>query len=93
MQAFWQLSTCRQIGMGCLGPIPWDSIDRYAHQNAFGDDDVEYDSFVHIIQQLDETFLEHQRDEAELESKKGGKAGSFRPPNAGAGRRRPKKRR
>ena len=92
MDAFWKLSTCRQIGMGVLGPTPWDSIDRFAHQNDFAEDDVEYDSFVYIITQLDNAFLEHQREEQERESRKSGKSGGFRPsharPRAGSSRKR-----
>lgn len=28
-QAFWDLTTCRQIGMG-VGPIPWTSVQEYS---------------------------------------------------------------
>lgn len=73
--------------MGVLGPIPWDSIDRFAHQNHFAADDVEYDSFTHIITQMDNAFLEHQREDQERSSKRGN-AGSFRPSHVPAGRRR-----
>ena len=24
MDAFWRLSTCRDLGMGAAGPIPWN---------------------------------------------------------------------
>ncbi len=79
MDAFWKLSTCRHIGMGALGPIPWDSIDRYAHQNGFAEDDIEYQTFVYVIQQIDGAFLENQRAELERENPKSGNTGSFRP--------------
>lgn len=31
MEAFADLSTCRDLGMG-VGPIPWTAIDRYAER-------------------------------------------------------------
>lgn len=77
--------------MGVLGPIPWDSIDTFAHRNYFAADEIEYETFVYIIQQLDTVFMEHQRETTERESR--GKAGSFRPPNAGASSASSKKRR
>lgn len=92
LDAFWKLSTCRQIGMNCLGPIPWDAIDRFARKNEFASDEIEYDSFVSVIQALDNAFLEHQQGEIDRESKKHGKAGSFRPPNTAHRGKRPRKR-
>ncbi len=80
-EAFWQLSTCRQIGMGAIGPIPWDSIDRYATKNGFASTEVEYDSFVYMIQTLDGLFMEHQAKKIKEQSSKGGaggRAGSIR---------------
>lgn len=32
--AFWELTSCRQIGMG-VGPIPWTAVEAYGHSNGF----------------------------------------------------------
>ncbi len=53
---FWELSTDRSIGFGCLGPIPWTSVDRYARQ--WCTTDVEYEDFLFFIRKLDTVFLE-----------------------------------
>lgn len=55
LQAFWDLSTCRQIGMG-LGPIPWTSVESYATLY-FESDGFKQDLHFHI-RQLDAAYLE-----------------------------------
>lgn len=62
MKAFWDLSTCRQVGMG-LGPIPWDSMVRYAQFYGLEDDVAE--AFVYIIRAMDIVYLDWEREEAE----------------------------
>ena len=79
--AFWKLSTCRSIGMG-VGAIPWDSIDRWAIRHGYSDDEIEYETFVYLIQQLDEEFLEYQNAKAERERGKHGKPSTVRRPSA-----------
>lgn len=93
--AFWKLSTCRAVGMGALGPIPWDAADKFAARNHFNTTEIEYDSFMFLINALDEEFLKHQHTEIEREkaNQKHGNTGSFRPSSKGARRRRPRKRR
>lgn len=68
-----------------LGPIPWESINTFAHRNDFASDDIEYETFVYLIQNMDSAFLEHQQETSERENKPRGKTGDFRPPNTGAG--------
>lgn len=51
-QAFWELSTDRQIGMA-PGPIPAASIER--HTAGWPDDDAE--SFRFIIREMDRAYL------------------------------------
>jgi hypothetical protein len=68
IDAFWKLSTCRAIGMGCCGPIPWDSIHTYATDCNFNYTQVEYDVFCYLIAQLDEVFLKIQRDDMKRSS-------------------------
>ena len=69
-QAFEQLSTCRQVVLGAVGPIPWSAIDQYAQRMGIEDDEIAYDDFVWIIQQLDELFLKRKGEEIEAERKK-----------------------
>lgn len=56
-QAFWLLSSERQIGMG-LGPIGWSAIDRYAERNGIDGSD-ELDRFHRLIRAMDAAFLAH----------------------------------
>lgn len=55
LEAFWELSTCRSIGMA-LGPIPWRDIVLYAQFVG-----LEYDLvtvFVGVIRSMDRAYLE-----------------------------------
>src|SRR5690606_27200047 len=55
LEAFWDLSTCRQIGMG-LGPIPWTSVQEYCRINGGGED---FNRDIHYhVRQLDIAYLE-----------------------------------
>ena len=62
MEAFWKLSTCRSMGMG-TGPIPWSSVDQWAIRHQYDRDQIEYDTFVFLISELDSEFMEYQLDE------------------------------
>lgn len=92
LDAFWTLSTCRGIGQGSLGPIPWHSADHYAHRFGFASDQIEYDSFLYLIQKLDEEFLNRQRADLEQELRRG-KSQDFRGTHKSATRRHSPKRR
>ena len=53
-QAFWDLSTTRQHGMG-LGPIPWDKVEEYADRGLYNE---EQRSALHFyIQRMDTLYL------------------------------------
>lgn len=54
-QAFHDLSTERQIGMG-VGPIPRSAIRSYAEEYGIIEDD-EYDKFEQIIRSVDVNYL------------------------------------
>ncbi len=87
--AFETLSTCRQIGMSGVGPIPWSSIDQFARQQGFADDEIAYNDFLYIMQSLDELFLKRKSAEIERERKKAsGKAQGVRSQPIQARRRR-----
>ena len=54
VQAFGDLNTCRQTGMG-VGPIPWTAIQEYCDL-IDGSDDFKRDLHYHI-RRLDHAFL------------------------------------
>jgi len=88
--AFERLSTCRQVVMGAVGPIPWSAIDHYAQRMGIVDDEIAYEDFVAIVQELDETFLAKRGKEIEQERKKAanGNPGQVRRPHPRSRRRR-----
>lgn len=56
--------------MGAVGPIPWSAIDQFAKHMGIWDDEVAYDDFAWIIQNLDETFLKRKGEEIAAERRK-----------------------
>jgi hypothetical protein len=54
LNAFWDLSTCRQMGMG-LGPIPWLSIQEYV--TILGGDEDFQEDFHRYIRRMDGEYL------------------------------------
>lgn len=69
-EAFTELSTCRQVGMG-TGPIPWTAIDRYGTRHGFAGEGFEY--LVRMVRALDDAFLAYsrKRDKEERERAEG----------------------
>lgn len=72
---FWELSTCRSMGMGGVGPIPWDKKLHYAVDSGY-DDEESREFFVSLITALDDEYLAIQANEAKraaaaAEAKKG----------------------
>lgn len=57
-EAFIELSTCRDSGMG-VGPIPWTAVDQYARRYGFTGDGFGY--LLKMVRALDDAFLKHQR--------------------------------
>ena len=55
LQAFWDLSTCRSIGMS-LGPIPWDAIVRYMEYHQIPDE--LHETFLAAMTVMDATYLQ-----------------------------------
>ena len=72
LAAFYDLSTCRPLGMESVGPIPYTAIINWIQ---FWDIDIdEAEVYIDIILQLDKIYLEHiykKRDEALGELKSG----------------------
>ena len=76
-----------------VGPIPWDSIDRWAVRHGYHEDQIEYETFVYLIQQMDEEFIIYKTAEMERENPKRGKSNTVRRPHAPPIQRRSRRRR
>lgn len=59
-EAFWRLSSCRQVGFG-EGPIPWRDIAHYGMLYGMSDD--QFAEFADIISALDGAYLNERRSE------------------------------
>lgn len=57
--AFLELSSCRPLGFGAVGPIPWTAIRAFAHDRELDDEDADY--FVAMIRALDGVYLTHMK--------------------------------
>jgi hypothetical protein len=68
-RAFWDLATCRTIGMG-EGPIWWIAVNDYANRYGITDED-EFDRFKMLIKELDSVFLDHRDKKRTREMNKG----------------------
>ncbi len=86
LAAFWKLSTCRNMGMG-VGPIPWTAIDSWAVRHGYDSDEIEYETFIFLICEMDSVFLEYVKEENEKETARG-KSRSIRKSNPAHRRRR-----
>lgn len=54
IRAFWELSSCRDFGMG-VGPIPWHRIIQYGERK--GLDRGMMEVFERVVRELDEVYL------------------------------------
>jgi hypothetical protein len=59
--AFWDLSTCRQVGFG-IGPIPLTAIWEYADRK--GLDEGETDDLVDYMREMDGEYVKYKSKEA-----------------------------
>lgn len=60
--AFFDLSTCRQIGFG-VSPIPWNVIEDYARTYEF--DDEQTDDLFYFVRHMDHAFINHHSKKTE----------------------------
>lgn len=58
LQAFWRLTSERQVAPGYMGVVPWSRIREYADRE--GLDDEMFMVFEAVMAKLDETFIEVQ---------------------------------
>jgi len=64
MDSFWELSTCREVGMG-MGPIPWDKIIMYSSYFQL-EPDIR-NVFVLTIRAMDTVYLKWHDDKREAD--------------------------
>lgn len=60
MKAFYDLCTCRDLGMG-VGPIPWSSIVEYTKWYELTKDVSE--ALIDIIRAMDRAYLSYSEEE------------------------------
>jgi hypothetical protein len=65
-KAFWQLTTCRNVGMG-EGPIPWSAIVQWAEINSLDEDT--FQEVQEVIPALDRIYMKYRADEAKKPAK------------------------
>lgn len=68
LDAFFELNTCRQIGMG-VAPIPWTCVKDYAV--AYDLDDVQTEDLFHHIRLMDQEFIKHHSRKADVKVQHG----------------------
>lgn len=68
MDAFFELNTCRQVGLG-MAPIPWTSIKDYAEAYEFDADQTE--DLFHHVRLMDHEFIRHHNKESAPKGKHG----------------------
>ena len=79
MEAFWELSSCRELGFGVVGPIPWSAIDMFAKREQLEEEDFE--DLAVVLRAMDEEFLR-------IQNSKTPKKTPAKPPARGGGGRR-----
>lgn len=67
-----ELTSCRGLGYGAIGPIPWLAIQTYCDVHDITGEQRE-DMFYHV-QRLDKTYMDWQTAKAEQERKKADQA-------------------
>lgn len=71
LRAYNELDTCRGLGFGAVGPIPWLAIDRYGIRHGYRGDD--FDDLVYVINSMDTAARKLQKSLSEGQEGPGGK--------------------
>ena len=66
--AFMELTTCRQVGMG-VGPIPFTAIKEYALLYEISG--IRFEVFNRLVRSLDREFLDHSNRKQDALARKG----------------------
>ena len=65
LQAFMELTSCRGLGYGAIGPVPWLAIQKYAE--VYGIEGEQREDLFYHVQHLDKAYMDWQRDKAKKE--------------------------
>lgn len=60
--AFWDVNTCRSLGFGAEGPIPWTAVRQWAEEHEL-EGDQRKDLFVYL-EKMDGAYLKFVADRA-----------------------------
>lgn len=73
LTAFYDLSSCRQLGDGVPGPVPWHIIVQYADRAGLDPENAE--ALIRIIREMDSGYLKwYERKLAAKTSKMAGQS-------------------
>jgi hypothetical protein len=53
--AFLELSSCRSVGFGAEGPIPWTAVNQWARAHQLSEEQEE--DLLYHIERMDEVYL------------------------------------
>lgn len=67
MDAFWDLTDMRQVGLGSIGPIGWLPCMEYAEANKF--DETQTEDLIYYVRVLDHEYLNYRKREIERGNK------------------------
>jgi len=70
LEAFDELSTCRALGFGGAGPIPWTAVQQYAE--AHGYDDETRDVLLEVVRALDLVYMNWMAERLKSDGDAGG---------------------
>lgn len=63
LMAFMELTSCRALGHGAIGPIPWLALQRYSE--VFELHGEQREDLFYFVQRMDKAYLDWQTEEAE----------------------------
>lgn len=59
---FWDLDSCRPLGFGTPGPIPWTALRQ--HQQVYGYGNDVFDYLWELLRAMDAAYLNHLAEKA-----------------------------
>ena len=66
LMAFMELTSCRGLGYGAMGPIPWMAIQRYCEVHDIQGEQRE--DLFYFVQKMDKAYMDWQRDKAKQQA-------------------------
>lgn len=82
LNAFMELTSCRGLGFGAVGPIPWLTLHEYCSIHDITGEQRE--DLIYHVQRMDKAYMDWQQNKAKAERDK---ATAAVPPTSGKKRR------